>query len=72
MVRLHSLTVGLLQLDRDGTVLEGDDESSSDSGDEDMPDSATEMEVEAAPKAQQPERVVDDDGFELVQSRRRR
>ena len=69
---ISSLTACVLQLDRDGTVLQGGDESSSDSGDEDMPDSATEMEVEAAPKVVPQQPVVDADGFELVQNRRRR
>ena len=63
-----------VQMDNDGTLMEdnSDDSSSSASGEAD--DGASAMDVESAAPAQPApkERVVDDDGFELVQSRRRR
>lgn len=62
-----------VQVDNDGTLMEDDSDSSSSSASGEA-DGASAMDVESAAPAQPAprERVVDDDGFELVQTRRRR
>ena len=73
LLLVHSvllMPVSALQMDNDGTLMEEDGSDSSSSASEGA-DSARDMEVDTATKAPPRERVVDDDGFELVQTRRR-
>lgn len=61
----------LEQVDRDGTVLEGDDSESDDEmGDATMNDANTQQ--AAQPPSAPPAPIIDEDGFELVQKPRRR